>query len=218
MLSIHAVRTFAAFLSANSRRYPTKSFYEPGRGESVTIEGGIMRKAPLVLLTLMIASNPSMAEGKKEPFQKVVGRMDLQKFLGSWYVVGLLPSAFEKGAANGIETYSLDEKGGIRVEYVFHKGGPEGKKRTMRQKGWIVDKERNTEWLVQPLWPLMLPYLIIDLAEDYRYTVVGTDNYKYLWIMSRTPSISEPDYQAILSRLAERGYRTQDIQRMPQVW
>ena len=177
-----------------------------------------MKRTSIALIALMVASSSAMADGGEEPFQKVVDKMDLQEFLGSWYVVGVLPTPFEKGAANGIETYSLDDKGAIRVEYVFYKGGPKGKRTVMRQKGWIVDKERNTEWRVQPLWPLRLPYLIIDLAEDYRYTVIGTNNYKYLWIMSRTPTISDPDYAGILSRLAERGYKTADIQRMRQVW
>jgi apolipoprotein D and lipocalin family protein len=177
-----------------------------------------MKKASIAIMALMAASIGASAEKAHEPFQKVVDRMEIGKFLGSWYVVGLLPSAFEKGAANGIETYSLDEKGLIRVEYVFYKGGPGGKKTVMHQKGWIMDKERNTEWKVQPLWPLKLPYLIIDLADDYRYAVVGTNNYKYVWIMSRTPEIHESDYEGILSRLSERGYKVEDIQRMQQLW
>jgi apolipoprotein D and lipocalin family protein len=177
-----------------------------------------MRKLLIALLSLMASSSAALAEGGRRPFQEVVERMDLERFLGSWYVVGVSPTPFEKGAANGIETYSLDAKGRIRVEYVFYKGGPGGKRKVMHQKGWIVDRERNTEWKVQPLWPLKLPYLIIDLAEDYRYAVVGTDNYKYVWIMSRTPSISEDDYAGILSRLEGRGYRIGDIQRMQQAW
>jgi apolipoprotein D and lipocalin family protein len=182
------------------------------------MRGENMRRTMIALLTLMASSTAALAEGGRQPFQKVVEKMDLQRFLGSWYVIGVLPTAFEKGAENGIETYSLDEKGNIRVEYVFYKGGPGGKKKVMHQKGWVVDKERNTEWKVQPLWPLKLPYLIIDLAEDYRYTVIGTNNYKYVWIMARTPSISEVDYSGIISRLAERGYKVDRIQRMKHVW
>ena len=177
-----------------------------------------MKRATISLLALIAVSTPAMAEGGRPPFQRVVDRMDLQRFLGSWYVVGVLPSPFEKGAANGVETYTLDEEGSIRVEYVFYKGGPGGKKIVMRQKGWIADKEKNTEWKVQPLWPLKLPYLIIDLALDYRYAVIGTNNFKYVWIMSRTSALSDSDYAGILARLAERGYKTADIQRMPQAW
>jgi len=169
----------------------------------------------IAFLTLMASSSATLAEGGRQPFQKVVDRMDLEKFLGSWYVVGVMPTSFEKGAENGIETYSLDAKGNIRVEYVFYKNG---KRKVMHQKGWILDKERNTEWKVQPLWPLKLPYLIIDLADDYRYAVIGTNNYKYVWIMSKTASISEEDYSGIVSRLADRGYPEEKIERMRQAW
>jgi apolipoprotein D and lipocalin family protein len=177
-----------------------------------------MKRASIALMALMAASIGTSAEGGRQPFQKGVDKMDIERFLGSWYVVGLLPSVFERGAANGVETYSLDAKGDIRVEYVFNKGGAGGKRTVMHQKGWIVDKERNTVWAVQPLWPLKLPYLIIDLADDYRYAVIGTDNYKYVWIMSRTPDILESDYEGILARLAERGYKIDDIEHMQQAW
>lgn len=177
-----------------------------------------MKMMMAAFLTFIAAVTTSCAEQKKEPFQKVVPSMDIDRFVGSWYVIALLPSPFEKEAVNGIETYSLDSNGNVRVEYVFYKGSPGGKKTVMHQKGWIIDRETNTEWKVQPFWPLKLPYLIIDLAEDYRYTVVGTNNYKYVWIMARAPVLSKEDYMGIVGRLAERGYKTADIQLMPQVW
>jgi apolipoprotein D and lipocalin family protein len=172
----------------------------------------------MIALALIAAGAAGSAEGRSSPFQKVVDKVDLERFMGSWYVIGVMPTIFEKGAANGIETYSLDEKGNIRVEYVFSKGGPGGKRKVMHQKGWIVDKEKGSEWKVRPLWPLKLPYLIIDLADDYRYTVVGTDNFKYVWIMSRNPAMAEADYEGILARLAERGYEVARIERMLQSW
>jgi len=170
------------------------------------------------LATLVIFTVNVSAQTKKPPFQKVVERMEIEKFLGPWYVIALLPSAFEKRAVNGIETYSLDTKGNIRVEYVFYKDSPTGKKTVMHQKGWIVDKQTNTEWKIQPLWPIKLPYLIIDLADDYRYTVIGTNNYDYVWIMARKPALSDEDYASILGRLEARGYKIADIKLMPQVW
>jgi apolipoprotein D and lipocalin family protein len=177
-----------------------------------------MKAFLLASLVLLSTSTLAFTEGGRQPFQKVVDSVDIRKFLGPWYVIALLPTFIEKNATNGIETYSLDAKGNIRVEYVFYKGSPNGKRSVTHQKGWIIDKEKNSVWEVQPLWPLRLPYLIIDLADDYRYTVIGTDNYKYVWIMARNPAISDEDYEGIVSRLAERGYKTDDIKRMLQVW
>lgn len=172
----------------------------------------------LASLALLSASTPEFTESARQPFQKVVDSVDIQKFLGSWYVIALLPTFIEKDATNGIETYSLDEKGNILVEYVFYKGSPGGKRSVTHQKGWVIDKEKNSVWEVQPLWPLRLPYLIIDLADDYRYTVIGTNNYKYVWIMAREPAISKEDYEGIVSRLAARGYEVSGIKKMRQEW
>ena len=177
-----------------------------------------MKNVLVLLLISMAIVSGAFASGKKEPFQKVVERMDIDAFMGPWYVIALLPSFLEKDGVNGIETYSLDAKGNIRVEYILYKGSPDGKKKVMHQKGWIVNKETNTEWLVQPLWPLKLPYLIIDLADDYRYSVIGTNNYKYVWILAREPVLSAEDYEGILARLKERGYNIDDLIVMPQIW
>lgn len=177
-----------------------------------------MKRLLITMLISVVAISGAFTSGKKEPFQKLVPAMDIEKFMGPWYVISFLPSFLEKDGVNGIETYSLDAKGNIRVEYILYKGSPDGKKKIMHQKGWIVDKTTNTEWKVQPLWPLKLPYLIIDLADDYRYSVVGTNNYKYVWILAREPVLSEEDYQGILARLEERGYAIEDIQVMPQIW
>lgn len=177
-----------------------------------------MKRLLITMLISTVALSGVFASGNKEPFQKLVPNMDIDKFMGPWYVISFLPSFLEKDGVNGIETYSLDAKGNIRVEYILYKGSPDGKKKIMHQKGWIVDKTTNTEWKVQPLWPLKLPYLIIDLADDYRYSVVGTNNYKYVWILAREPVLSEEDYHGILARLEERGYAIEDIQVMPQIW
>ncbi len=64
-----------------------------------------MKRAMIAFLALMASSTAAMAEGGRQPFQKVVESMDLHRFLGSWFVVGVLPTSFEKGAENGIETY-----------------------------------------------------------------------------------------------------------------
>lgn len=177
-----------------------------------------MNKVFVVAVALILIVTGVYASGKKEPFQKMVERMDIDAFMGPWYVISLLPSFLEKDAVNGIETYSLDAKGNIRVEYILYKGTPDGKKKVMHQKGWIVNKETNTEWKVRPLWPLKLPYLIIDLADDYRYSVVGTNNFDFVWILAREPTLSAEDYEGILARLTERGYNVDDLQVMPQIW
>jgi apolipoprotein D and lipocalin family protein len=167
-------------------------------------------------MTLIILA--SCATTTKEPFQETEEYVDIERFTGNWYVIALLPTAFEKDAANGIENYSLTEEGNIRVQYTFRKNSPQGKEKVMTQKGWIYNKESNADWRVRPLWPLKLPYYILEIDEDYQYTVIGTNNFKYLWIMSRNPKMDEQLLQQISSRMTARGYDMSEIQYMEQRW
>ncbi len=149
---------------------------------------------------------------------KTVPMVDLDRFMGSWYVIAILPNMIEKNAVNGIESYSMNKDGTIAITYKFRKGSPTGKEKTLTPKGKIYNHSTKAEWRVQIFKPFWYPYLVIDLADDYRYTVIGVPNKKYVWIMSRTPTISEPDYQVILTNLQKEGYKTEKLVKMPQIW
>lgn len=172
-----------------------------------------MKNWQLLLSALFFLSSCSFG-GK----MKTVNQVDLQRFMGSWYVIAIIPNFIEKNAVNGIESYKLNDNNSIDIEYRFHKNSPEGKQKVMHPKAWVYDKETNAEWRVQFFWPFKFPYLIIDLADDYRYTVIGVPNRKFVWIMSRTPEITDSDYEKILARLKKNGYEIEKIKKMPQIW
>ncbi|MGC9312441.1 MAG: lipocalin family protein [Sediminispirochaetaceae bacterium] len=177
---------------------------------------GVEKKHVLLPLLLLSVYGHAAAGGETEAFHETVPYVDLERFAGDWYVIAVIPTPFEKNAVNGIENYSINEDGTIQVRYTFRKGSPGGKQKVMYQKGWIYNPETNADWRVRPIWPLKLPYYILELAEDYSYTVVGTNNYKYLWIMARKPAMDKTVYDEVVSRMAQRGYDTDKIQRMKQ--
>ncbi|MCF7824918.1 MAG: lipocalin family protein [Candidatus Marinimicrobia bacterium] len=151
--------------------------------------------------------------------QKLVDTVDIPRFMGDWYVIANIPTIFEKGAVNAIENYTWnEEKGIVDVTFTYRADSLQGKLKRMTQRGFIYDTASNAEWRVQPIWPLRLGYLIIDLAEDYSYTVIGVPNRKYLWIMARESTLSEDIYTAILDRIATQGYDVGLIQKVPQIW
>jgi len=175
-----------------------------------------MKKQFLFTLLLLSVYGHADAGGEKEAFHETVSYVDLERFTGDWFVIAVIPTPFEKNAVNGVENYSLNKDGTIQVRYTFRKGSPEGKKKVMYQKGWIYNPETNADWRVRPIWPLKLPYYILELAEDYSYTVIGTNNYKYLWIMARKPVMEKTVYDKIVKRMEQRGYDTDKIQIMKQ--
>lgn len=148
---------------------------------------------------------------------KTVDHVDIERFMGDWYVIANIPTAIEKGAHNAIESYRLDDDGSIATTFTFYKNGFGGPLKTYEPRGYVSD-ESNAIWGMQFIWPIKADYRIIYLDEDYSVTVIGRNKRDYVWIMAREPAIPEPEYASIVSLLEAVGYNSADIQRVPQKW
>ena len=91
--------------------------------------------------------------------------VDLERFMGRWYVLGYTPILVDEQAHNAIEHYRLDEKNKIQTTYQFRDGGFDGELKTYTPVGWVHDKSTNAEWRMQFIWPFRSDYIILHLAE-----------------------------------------------------
>ena len=132
---------------------------------------------------------------------KVIDSLNLEKFMGKWYVISLIPNYFEKGAENAYDYYELNDDGTINITY---KATRNGKIKTLRQKG-IVSSESNARWKIKFLKPFIpffkAPYEVIILDSDYTYMAVGYPNNDYGWIMARDTVINDDLYNEIIEKL-----------------
>ena len=145
-----------------------------------------------------------------------VDRVDLQRFMGDWYVIASIPTFIEKDAFNAVESYHLDMDGTIATTFTFNKGSLDGPLKQYTPRGFIWDPESNAVWGMQFIWPFKSEYRIIYLSEDYSTTVIGRTKRDYVWIMARKPAISEEEYAFILNFLKEQGYKLEKLQKVPQ--
>jgi len=183
---------------------------------------GSVRRLNLLVALLALASLSACATSDMPPLQALDRKVDLERFMGDWYVIGFTPVTIpffsEEGAHNGVESYRLTEEGVIETTYTFRKGAFDGPEKRLTPKGWVHDEGNNTEWRMQFLWPFKAAYLIVYLDEDYQNTIIGVPNRKYVWIMSRDPDLSDADYRQMLDRVAGLGYEVEEVQRVPQQW
>ncbi|MEM1203962.1 MAG: lipocalin family protein [Acidobacteriota bacterium] len=163
-------------------------------------------------LPLACASSPSGVE----PLP-TVDFVDMDRFMGDWFVLAIIPNAIEKDAYASVESYARRPDGRVDITFTFRKGGFDGKEKTLDMVGTVFDTSTNAEWRVRPFWPLNLRYLVTDLADDYRYTVIGHPSRDFLWIMARDRELPEDDWKGILARLESQGYDLGRIQRIPQI-
>ena len=144
--------------------------------------------------------------------------VDLERFMGRWYVLGYTPILVDEQAHNAIEHYRLDENNKIQTTYQFRDGGFDGELKTYTPVGWVHDKSTNAQWRMQFIWPFRSDYIILHLAEDYSRTIVVHPSRKYAWIMQREPEISDQEYETMLQILESEGVDRRRITRLPQDW
>jgi len=147
-----------------------------------------------------------------------VDQVDLKRFMGDWYVIANIPTFIEEGAHNAVESYQLNKDGSIATTFTFREGSFDGEVKTYRPTGFIVDTQSNAIWDMQFIWPFKADYRVVYLNDDYSQTVIGRVKRDYVWIMARTPSIPQQDYQQLLKQLALQGYDTSLIKKVPQQW
>jgi len=164
---------------------------------------------PIIFLTACGATLPPL---------KTVDHIDIQRFMGDWYVIACIPTPYETEAYNAIESYQLNEDGTIATTFTFHKGAFDGPLKTYKPRGFIVNSATNATWGMQFIWPIKAEYLITYLTDDYSQTVVARNKRDYVWIMARKPEISEADYIRIVEMLAAQGYDTSKLIKVPQRW
>ena len=152
------------------------------------------------------------------PPMPTVNYVDLDRFMGDWYVIANIPTFIERGAHNAVESYRIDDDGSIATTFRFRDGSFDGEERVYTPRGFVRNVQSNAEWGMQFIWPIKADYRIIYLNEDYTQVIVGRAMRDYVWIMARTPSIADADYQQLLRVSGEFGYDTALIQRVPQQW
>ncbi len=143
-------------------------------------------------------------------------KVDLERFMGDWYVIANIPTFIDKGAHNAVESYRLAADGTIETTFTFRDGAFDGPQKRYTPRGFVVDRNSNAVWGMQFIWPIKADYRIMHVAADYSQTVVGREARDYVWIMARTPEIPAADYTRLVELVSLQGYDTSRIVKVPQ--
>lgn len=152
------------------------------------------------------------------PPMDLVSQVDLERFMGPWYVIAHIPTFLEKNAYNAVEAYELARDGSVATTFTFREGGFEGEAKRYTPTGYPSPQDKNALWGMQFIWPIKADYRIVHLTPDYRVTVIAREARDYVWIMARTPQIPEAQYQDLVQRIAAWGYDVNQLRRVPQRW
>lgn len=152
-----------------------------------------------------------------------VSRVDLNRYAGRWYEIARYPNGFQKNCAGEVTaTYSVLPENQVKVVNACRKANGQ------MMSAQALAKPANSTFSqlkvrFAPAFLSFIPlvwadYWVIDLAPDYSYAVVGTPDRDYLWILSRSPQMSEKTYSDILERVSAQGFAANRLVRTRQQW
>lgn len=171
------------------------------------------RSIPFLVVFALALSALGCATSR--PPLPTAARVDLERYMGAWFVIAHIPAGAEKNAYDAVETYVLARDGSIGTTYVFREGGHDGPERRLTPRGFVRDRTTNATWGMQFVWPLRLEYLVAHVDENYSETIVARTARDYVWIMARRPDVSEADYARLVGRVGALGYDVTRLRRVP---
>jgi apolipoprotein D and lipocalin family protein len=181
----------------------------------------LLLSASTAVLFLSIAPTTlSSSDVEDESPVTTVTTVDLERYAGLWYEIAKIPNRFQKKCARGTTAnYLLREDGRITViNRCVKKDGDIDEAKGIAK---IEDTASNAKLKVsfvsfigwRPFWG---DYWVIGLDEDYQWSIVGTPDRKYGWVLARTPTLDENALEEIFAILERNGYKRDVFEMSPQ--
>lgn len=142
---------------------------------------------------------------------KPVDNFQLERYLGRWYEIARLDHSFERGLTRVSAIYSVRDDGGVRV---LNSGYSEKEKawKTAEGKAYFVHGSNLGYLKVSFFGPFYGSYVVFELDhEKYQYSLVCGPDKSYLWILARTPKISNELKDRLIAKAAAFGFDTSKL-------
>jgi len=151
-----------------------------------------------------------------------VDALDVQRYLGTWHEIAKYPNWFQRKCVGQVTAdYALDSDGSLKVLNRCRLASDEfdEARGTALQQGGATSARLKVSFA--PAWLSFIPFLwgdywVIDIDADYQLAAVSEPGRDYLWVLSRTPAVDPQRYQALLGRLAAKGFDIPKIELTPQ--
>jgi apolipoprotein D and lipocalin family protein len=165
-----------------------------------------IRRVGLILGSVLLVGCLGRPEGVLP-----VEQLDTSRYLGTWYEVARLDHSFERGLSNVTADYSMRDDGGLRV---INRGysAEEGDGQQAEGRAYRIEEDQPGHLKVSFFGPFFGSYVVFELdSVDYQYAFVAGNTTNYLWLLARTPTISNELKKQFLQRAESLGFAVEDL-------
>jgi apolipoprotein D and lipocalin family protein len=143
------------------------------------------------------------------PPPATVAKVDLDRYLGTWFEVARLPNPEEDGygrhCVDVTATYARRRNGTVDVLNVARNA--KAGMRSTSVRGFARPVDATGAKLVVTFFRLFNgDYWVLGLDPEYRWALVGTPRRRRLWLLARTPALEPAEYERAMAIAATAGY------------
>lgn len=166
----------------------------------------LMRALFAVTAALLLSGCLGMPQGVKP-----VANFELNRYLGKWYEIARLDHRFERGLSQVTAEYSLLDDNVVKVvNRGFSKD--KGEWQQAEGKACLVGEPDQGYLKVSFFGPFYGSYVIFELdSENYEYAFVSGPDTSYLWLLARSPAVSQKLKDKFAARAKALGFKTENL-------
>ena len=168
---------------------------------------------------ILAVRNACLRGAPSGPPPATVAKVDLERYLGTWFEVARLPNPEEDGygrrCVDVTATYSRRHDGTVDVLNVARNANAGLRSTSVRGVARAVDATGAK--LVVTFFRLFNgDYWVLGLDPGYRWALVGTPRRRRLWLLARAPRLEPAEYDRAMAIAATAGYDPARIVPTPQ--
>ena len=167
------------------------------------------------VLGLGLAAFSFAKPGKPEPLTSQAD-IDLERYMGRWWVIANIPYFAENGKVATADVYALKPDGRIDNVFAYRKafGQPE---RQMQAEARVYPGTGNNHWQVR-FWGGLIraDLLILEVSPDYQWALIGNPDRSLAWVFSREQRMDDDQLRQLTERFRQFGYDPDALKRVPQ--
>ena len=166
----------------------------------------MMVRKLMFFLVLLLTGCVGMPDGVTP-----VENFQLERYLGKWYEIARLDHSFERGLSRISAEYSLNNDGSVKV---INRGFSDKDKKWKEAvgKAHFVKSPSQGFLKVSFFGPFYGSYIILDLDhQNYSHALVCGPDRSYLWILARSPKINDETKNALITKAASLGFKTDEL-------
>ncbi|HVT34731.1 MAG TPA: lipocalin family protein [Nevskiaceae bacterium] len=173
-----------------------------------------MRVAAAVLL-LMLAGCAA-APLRLAPAE-AVAKVDLDRYMGTWYVIGRTPSYNERRQVAVTVDYARGQDGSIFIVQHSRDQDFTHAPEQLSGRGSVVDPVSNALWSVKFPWSGAQDYAVVYLDDSYQHAIAVDAPHQRVWLLAREARVSDDTYEVYLAVLRAKNFDTDKVVRVPQI-